>query len=217
MYLPKAFQEADPATLHALLAAHPLGTWVVWQDGEPVANHVPFQLDPDRGPHGTLIGHVARANPVWQGLASGDGGRSLVVFQGAQGYVSPSWYASKRAHGKVVPTWNYAVVHAHGRARAIEDRGRLLAIVHGLTEWQEAGRAEPWAVADAPADFTAQLLEAIVGIEIPLERLVGKWKMSQNRPDADRIGVAEGLVAAAPGDPQALAHAALVRGGHGAG
>ena len=214
MYLPKAFEEADAATRRSLVAAHPLGTWVVWQDGEPVANHVPFQLDAGRGPHGTLIGHVARANPVWKGLA-GDGARSIVVFQGAQGYVTPSWYASKRAHGKVVPTWNYAVVHAHGAARAIEDRGRLLEIVRALTETQEAGRAVPWAVADAPADFTAQLLEAIVGIEIPLERLVGKWKMSQNRPEADRIGVAEGLATEAPAAPDALVHAALVRQGGG--
>ena len=211
MYAPKAFEEADPATLGSLVAAHPLGTWVVWHGDGPVANHVPFQLDADRGPHGTLVGHVARANPVWQGLDGGARSRSLVVFQGAQGYVTPSWYASKREHGKVVPTWNYAVVHAHGLALAIEDRERLLAIVRGLTEVHEAGRAHPWAVEDAPSDFTAQLLEAIVGIEIPLDRLVGKWKMSQNRPEADRLGVAAGLVADAPADPQALAHAALVR------
>lgn len=217
MYLPKAFAEADPATLRTLLAAHPLGTWIVWQDGEPVANHVPFQLDASRGPHGTLIGHVARANPVWRGLGGagdGSGARSIVVFQGAQGYVTPSWYASKREHGKVVPTWNYAVVHAHGMAVAIEDRGRLLEIVRALTGVHESGRAVPWAVEDAPADFTAQLLEAIVGIEIPLERLVGKWKMSQNRPAADRAGVAEGLLAESSGadaDPNAHAHAALVR------
>lgn len=215
MYLPKAFAEAEPATLRTLLSAHPLGTWVVWQEGEPVANHVPFQLDASRGAHGTLVGHVARANPVWRGLdgaGDGSGARSIVVFQGAQGYVTPSWYASKREHGRVVPTWNYAVVHARGTAVAIEDRGRLLEIVRLLTRTHESERAAPWAVEDAPAEFTAQLLEAIVGIEIPLESLVGKWKMSQNRPETDRAGVADGLAAESP-DAEALAHAALVRAG----
>jgi len=130
------------------------------------------------------------------------------VFQGAQAYVSPSWYPSKRAHGKVVPTWNYAVVHAHGTPRAIESRDELLAIVTRLTLTHEAGSAVPWAVTDAPPDFIEQMLKAIVGIEIPVERWVGKWKVSQNRSAPDRLGTVAGLQQRA--DAQSLAMAALV-------
>ncbi|MFO1326385.1 MAG: FMN-binding negative transcriptional regulator [Rubrivivax sp.] len=157
-------------------------------DGEPVVNHVPFRLDPTRGEHGTLVGHVARANPVWQRP-----GPSVLVFQGADGYVSPSWYPTKREHGKVVPTWNYAVVHAHGVPRIVDDAPGLLAIVGSLTDTHEAARAAPWKVSDAPDDYVAQMLRAIVGIEIPVQRWVGKFKLSQNHAEPNRTGVLQGL------------------------
>jgi len=203
MYMPAHFEETRPEVLRALVQTHPLSTWVVHDDAGLVVNHIPFLLDATRGPHGTLIGHVARANPVWQRL-----GPSVAIFQGAQAYVSPSWYPSKRAHGKVVPTWNYAVVHAHGVPRAVESRDELLAIVTRLTQVHEADSAVPWAVGDAPADFIEQMLKAIVGIEIPIERLVGKWKVSQNRSAPDRLGTVAGLQQR--GDAQSLAMAALV-------
>jgi transcriptional regulator len=208
MYNPRHFEERDPAILHALMRAHPLATWVTQgADGELVANHIPFLLDPHDGEHGTLRGHVARANPVWRTFSgSGD---SLLVFQGPHAYVSPGWYPSKQEHGKVVPTWNYAVVHAHGRPRAIEDRDWLRRLVGRLTETHEAGMATPWQVADAPSDYIDRMLEAIVGIEIPISRLEGKWKVSQNRSQPERQGVVAGLDAR--GDEGSAAMAALVR------
>lgn len=206
MYLPEHFAETDPRVLHALIDAHPLGAWVTLGEGGLLVNHIPFLLDADRGPHGTLVGHVARANPVWRSFSSNV--ESVVVFQGAETYVTPSWYPSKRAHGKVVPTWNYAVVHAHGIPRAVDDPAWLLQLVTRLTERHEAGRPLPWKVSDAPADYTARLLESIVGIEIPIARLVGKWKVSQNRPAGDRLGVADGLLER--GDAAAAEMAALV-------
>jgi transcriptional regulator len=203
MYLPAHFEETRPEVLHALVRAHPLATWVVPGSDGLVVNHIPFLLDAERGPHGTLVGHVARANPVWRLL-----GPSVVVFQGAQAYISPSWYPTKRAHGKVVPTWNYAVVHAHGVPRAIESRDELLAIVTRLTQTHEADSAVAWAVTDAPADYIDQMLKAIVGIEVPVERWAGKWKVSQNRSAPDRLGTVAGLQQR--GDPQSVAMAALV-------
>ena len=200
MYMPAHFEETRTPVMHDLLRAHPLATWVVQGAGGLVVNHIPFLVDADRGPHGTLVGHVARANPIWKQL-----GASVAVFQGAQAYVSPNWYPSKHAHGKAVPTWNYAVVHAHGMPRAIESRDAVLDIVTRLTQAHEAGQAAPWAVADAPADFVEQLLKAIVGIEMPIERLVGKWKVSQNRGEADRLGTEAGL--RQQGDAQSLAMA----------
>ncbi|WP_394789172.1 FMN-binding negative transcriptional regulator [Rhodoferax sp.] len=205
-YLPKHFEETDPAILHALVQANPLATWVVPQQGELLVNHIPLLLDADRGEHGTLIGHVARANPVWQALADA---ASVAIFQGPQAYVSPSWYPSKQVHGKVVPTWNYAVVHAHGVARCFDDRERLRALVTRLTAVHESPRAQPWQVADAPADYLDSMLSAIVGIEIPVQRWVGKWKVSQNRAKDDRLGVAQGLEEL--GTAQADAMALLVR------
>ena len=207
MYLPRHFAQTDRAALHALMAAHPLASWVLQApDGTLTANHLPLLFDAGAGPHGTLRGHVARANPVWQAL--GGGTRSLAIFQGPQGYVTPSWYPAKQAHGKVVPTWNYAVVHAHGRARAIEDRAWLRALVGRLTAAHESRRAAPWSIEDAPADYLAQMLDAIVGIEIEVDELVGKWKLSQNRGAADRDGVVNGLAAQA--DDASAALAALV-------
>jgi transcriptional regulator len=207
MYLPKHFEESDPQVLHALIRAHPLGTWVTMHAGELLANHVPFLLDPARGEHGTLVGHVARANPVWQSFSATV--PSLVVFQGVESYVTPSWYPSKHQHGKAVPTWNYAVVHARGIPRAIEDKAWLLDLVTRLTDTHEAAMALPWKVTDAPPDFVDRQLEAIVGIEIPITRLTGKWKVSQNRPAADRLGVVAGLLGR--GDAAAEAMAALVK------
>jgi len=198
-YLPAHFEERDLPTLHALIEQHPLATWATLQDGEIVVHHVPFMLDRERGPFGTLVGHVARANPVWRTPQ-----RSLLVFQGAQAYISPNWYASKAQHGKVVPTWNYAVVHARGTPVALEQPDDVLAIVSRLTRTHEAAQAKPWQVSDAPPDYIAKMLEAIVGIEIPVEQLVGKWKVGQNRGRADRDGVAAGLA------PQNPAMAALV-------
>jgi transcriptional regulator len=203
MYLPAHFEETRTPVLHDLVRAHPLATWVVHSTDGLVVNHIPFLIDPERGPLGTLVGHVARANPIWRQLGAG-----VAVFQGPQAYVSPNWYPSKHAHGKAVPTWNYAVVHAHGTPRAIDSRDALLDIVTRLTHAHEAGQAAPWAVSDAPPDFIDQMLKAIVGIEMPLERLVGKWKVSQNRSEADRLGTVAGL--RQRGDAQSLAMAALV-------
>ena len=202
MYLPAHFEQKDAQALHALMRAHPLATLVTTTADGPTADHLPLEFD---AASGTLRGHVARANPLWR---HADGQPVLAVFSGPQAYVSPAWYPSKAATHKVVPTWNYAVVHAHGRLRAVDDAPWLRALVGRLTDRFEAERAtppEPWSVADAPDDYLAQMLRAIVGIEIGVERLVGKWKISQNRSAADRLGVAAAL-----GDDDPMA--ALLRG-----
>ena len=191
MYIPKQFEETNTSVLHALVRSNPLGTWVSENGGSLVVNHIPFILDEARGPLGTLVGHVARANDVWKLVSSG--AESVVVFQGAQAYITPSWYPTKHEHGKVVPTWNYAVVHAHGRPKAIDDREWLLNHVAKLTGLHESQREMPWQVSDAPTEFIAALLDAIVGIEIPIARLAGKWKASQNRTSPDKLGVIAGL------------------------
>jgi transcriptional regulator len=206
MYLPQHFAETDLAVLHALIRAHPLATWATFDGAEIAVNHVPFMLDATRGEHGVLLGHVARANDVWRRASATV--PSVLVFQGADSYVSPSWYPSKHAHGKAVPTWNYAVVHAHGTPRAIEDKQWLLAFLNRLTDTHEAAQAVPWKVADAPADYIDRTLENIVGIEIPIAKLIGKWKVSQNRPEPDKLGVVAGLLA--KGTPQSSDMAALV-------
>ncbi len=193
MYLPAHFAESRPDVLHALIAAQPLGLLVTaTTDGGIVANDIPFILDiDDETKPGVLRAHVARANPVWR-TARTDA-ESLVVFQGAQGYISPAWYPGKAEHGKVVPTWNYIVVQARGTLRVIDDREWLRGFVDRLTTRHEAPRPAPWAMNDAPADFLETMLGAIVGIELVVTSLVGKWKMSQNRPMADREGVASGI------------------------
>jgi transcriptional regulator len=206
MYLPKHFAETRIEVLHALVRAHPLGALVTLGAGGLEANHIPFEIDPDPAPFGTLRAHVARANPVWRDGA----GDALVIFQGPALYVTPSWYPSKREGGKVVPTWNYVVVHAYGVLRAIDDATWLRAFVTRLTDRHEGRRAAPWKVTDAPADYVDKMLTAIVGIELPVARLAGKWKVSQNRPAADRAGVVAGLEA--DGDDAARAMAAAVRG-----
>lgn len=206
MYLPKHFEETRVDVLHGLIRAHPLGALVTAGAGGLEADHVPFEIDPDPAPFGTLRAHVARANPVWRDGA----GDALVIFQGPESYVTPSWYPTKRESGKVVPTWNYVAVHAYGRLRAIDDPAWLRAFVTRLTDRHEARRAAPWKVSDAPGDYVDQLLAAIVGIELPVARLLGKWKVSQNRPAADRAGVVAGLEG--DGGDAARAMAAAVRG-----
>jgi len=200
MYLPAHFAESRPEVLATLVRSHPFGLLATQSgDGGVDANSIPFVLDPGSpGTLGVLRGHVGRANPLWQ-TARGDVD-SLVVFQGPQGYVSPAWYPSKAEHGKVVPTWNYVMVQARGKLRAIDDADWLRGFVTRLTERHEGGRAAPWAVSDAPADYVATMLRAIVGIEITLTSLTGKWKVSQNRPAADRAGVVAGLTRE-DGDP----------------
>lgn len=206
MYIPKHFEETDLATLHALIRAHPFATLVTQHDGELNANHMPMLLDTSAGEFGTLRCHVARANPVWQQLA---GSRSLAIFQGPEAYISPSWYPTKREHGKAVPTWNYAVVHAGGQARAIDDGNWLLAHVTEMVGAHEGKMPQPWKVSDAPADFIDSMVRAIVGIEIPISTLLGKWKVSQNRPAVDKPAIADALDAR--GDEGSRAMAALVK------
>lgn len=193
MYLPQQFEESRLDVLHALIRSHPLGALVTLSGTELSADHLPFLIQPDQGAKGQLCGHVPRANPVWKQL--GGSVEALVIFQGPESYVTPSWYPSKDADGKVVPTWNYAVVHAYGRPRVIDDRGWLLEHVTRLTAFQETGQAHPWQVSDAPKDFIERMIGRIVGIEIPISKLVGKWKVSQNRDLADRLGVVAGLEA----------------------
>jgi len=207
MFLPKHFEETRVEVLHGLVRAHPLGALVTLGAGGLEANHIPFEIDSDPAPFGTLRGHVARANPVWRELSRG--ADALAIFQGPATYVSPSWYPTKQEGGKVVPTWNYAVVHAYGPLRAVDDPAWLRAFVERLTNRHESGRTAPWHVTDAPADYVDKMVTAIVGIELPVIRLVGKWKTSQNRVARDRAGVVAGLEQ--DGGDAARAMAALVR------
>jgi transcriptional regulator len=204
MYLPRHFSEDRPEALAGLIAAYPLGMLVSIQDGLPAVDHVPMLLEAAPAPR--LRGHVARANAVATRVA--DGGEVLVVFRGADHYVTPSWYPAKRVDGRVVPTWNYSVVEVRGRIRWFDDAARLHAVVDALTGRHESQRSAPWSVADAPADYVAGMLKAIVGFEIEIGSMTGKFKASQNRSAADRDGVARGL--AADGVPPA-AVAELVR------
>jgi transcriptional regulator len=206
MYVPQLHAENDLTVLHALMRSHPLGTWATQAEGEIIVNHVPFLVDPARGPYGTLMCHVARANNLWQLFSKTT--PSVIVFQGPNTYISPSWYPSKQAHGKVVPTWNYAVVHAHGMPVVFQDPAWLRDHVTRLTDSQEGAQVLPWKVSDAPSDFIAQMTKQIVGIEIPISRLTGKWKINQNRSTADRLGVVAGL--RAKGDPKSAEMASLV-------
>lgn len=195
MYAPAHFIEQRLDVLHALIHAHPLGTLVTHDDDGLCADHIPFEIGAATldAPFGVLRCHVARANALWRLDAP-----VLVVFQGPQAYISPAWYEEKARSGKVVPTFNYAVVHAHGRARIVDDPAWLLALLERLTDQHEAQQAAPWRVADAPPDYIAKMMAAIVGIEIPLTRLQGKWKISQNRSLADQQAIAAGLQTSAP-------------------
>lgn len=207
MYEVAAFRETRVEVMHALIRAQPLATLVTVSGGIAEANHLPLLIDPDPAPNGSLRGHVARANPL---LRQPPEGGVLAVFQGPQTYVTPSWYPSKREHGKVVPTWNYAVVHVRGPLVVHDDREWLRDLVSRLTVSQEAGRSQPWGVGDAPAEYIDRMLGAIVGIEIPVTSIEGKWKVSQNRAQTDRDGVVAGLCER--GDAEALQMARLVDG-----
>lgn len=191
MYVPPLFKEDRIAVLHDAIRASGLATLVTMTPDGLIASHVPLLLDPDPAPYGTLIGHLARPNPQARGAI----GEALAIFQGLDAYITPSWYATKRETGKVVPTWNYVAIHAAGPITFFDDPDHLLDVVTRLTEKQESRRAAPWAVSDAPADFLQGMLKGIVGFAIPLTRLEGKWKMSQNRPAEDRAGVIAGLTA----------------------
>jgi len=209
MYNPKHFEETDRAVLHALIRTHPLGTWVTPVGAVLCANHLPFLLHPDKGPFGTLMGHVARGNTAWKDFSREV--PSVVVFQGPEAYITPSWYPSKAEHGKVVPTYNYAVVHAHGMPVVHDDREWLRAHVTELTAAHEAAEAKPWTPEEAPADFLDKMLLAIVGIEIPIATLEGKWKVNQNRTEADRLGAVAGLRGRETEEASAMADLVLSR------
>jgi transcriptional regulator len=191
VYVPTHFREPSVPVLHEMMRRIRLGTLVTLNAEGLVASHLPMLIDAEPGPFGRLSGHVARANPQWRSLNPEM--PALVIFTGPQAYITPSWYASKRLNGKVVPTWNYVAIHAYGALRFIDDPAHALAHVTRLTAEQEATRAEPWKVSDAPAAFIAGMVKGIVGFELAIARLEGKWKMSQNRPEDDRAGVVEGL------------------------
>jgi transcriptional regulator len=193
MYTPQHFAESRTEVLHELIRRHPLGALIAATPDGVEASHVPFEIDAGSDAHGVLRCHLARANPLWKSLDAAT--QSLVIFQGEDSYISPAWYAAKQQHGKVVPTWNYIVVHAYGKPRVIHDAEWLRTLVTQLTSRHEAGRADPWRVTDAPADYVDKMLQAIVGVEIEIKRLTGSWKLSQNRSAADRQGVVRGLAA----------------------
>jgi transcriptional regulator len=205
MYVPAHFEENRPEVLHQLIVDQPFGTLVTHGPNGLDANHLPFELAPGEGPHGTLRAHVARANPVWQEVA--DQPDTLVIFQGPAAYISPNWYPSKHEAHRQVPTYNYMVVHAHGRIVVHDDEAFVRGLVARLTRKMEANEPKPWKMGDAPADYLAQMLGAIVGIEVT--RLVGKWKLGQNKAAGDRRGAADALQARGSDAQEAVAEAML--------
>lgn len=207
MYEPPHFRETDAAVSHALIRARPLGLLVSHNEAGLTANPIPFVLDEQAGEHGVLRCHVARANQQWKEFLTPCD--VLVVFQGDEHYIHPGWYETKKDSGKVVPTWNYAMVQVRGQAVAKEDATWLARQIRDLTQMMEGRYPDPWAVEDAPEPFIAAQIRGIVGIEISIGDLRGKWKVSQNRNEADRRGVIEGLTA--QGDTDAQAMAALVK------
>ena len=203
MYLPKQFAETETRVLHDLMRERPFATLVVMTSEGLSVDHIPLLVDETVEPCGVLRGHVARANPIVQaGLLDTD---AVAIFHGPNHYVTPSWYATKQETGKVVPTWNYVVVHAYGRPQFIEDESWLRLLVNQLTQQHEAHRDPSWAVSDAPEEFVTTQLRGIVGIEMPIARLVGKWKLGQNRPAVDRAAVIEGLRCEGDASAEALA------------
>ncbi len=210
MYNPPLFREDNTETLHRIIRESRLALLVSADPdgGVPDATHLPLLLDAGAGPNGTLLGHVARANPHWRGLRKA--GRARAIFQGPEAYVSPSLYPGKREHGRVVPTWNYVAIHAIGTVEVHEDAEWLRAFVTRLTEAHEAARAEPWAVSDAPEEFVRAQMKGIVGLSLRIETLIGKRKLSQNRTAEDRAGVLAGL--AQSDDPRDRAVAAAMDG-----
>jgi transcriptional regulator len=203
MYIPRHFEETRLETLQGLIKSHPFATLVTQGETELIVNHVPILLDTAAGEFGTLRCHVARANPLWQQFSASV--PSVAIFQGPEAYISPSWYPSKREHGKAVPTWNYAVVHAFGMPRVIDDAAWLLAHVTEMSALQESKQRQPWKVSDSPPDFIASMVKAIVGIEIPVARLSGKWKLSQNRAEADKLAVIAELESRSDDNSRAMA------------
>lgn len=198
MYVPAAFAQKDLAPLHELIERYDFGTLVSHGPEGLYATHIPFMLDRTRGPHGTLVAHVARANPHWRSLTEGE---AMVVFMGPHGYISPSWYKSHPA----VPTWNYAAVHAYGRVRLIEDAAALEALVRSLVARHEGMREQPWTLDGVPQKFIDGMLRGIVGLEIEIARLEGKQKLSQNRSSTDRRSVIDALAASESDEAQSLA------------
>jgi transcriptional regulator len=190
MYTPPAFRDDDLRSLRATIRAARLAILVTATAEGPLATNLPLFLDENEGEHGVIYGHVAKANPHWRVPPVGE---ALAMFMGPDAYVTPAWYQTKQETGKVVPTWNYVAVHAHGPIEFFEDADRLLEVVTRLTNLHEGERSAPWAVSDAPADFIQSQLKGIVGLRMPITRLEGKRKMSQNRNEADRVGVVSGL------------------------
>ena len=207
MYVPAHFEENRPEVLHQLIVDQPFATLVTTGPNGLDANHLPFEFAAGEGPLGTLRAHVARANPVWQEVAENPD--TLVIFQGPAAYISPNWYPSKHDTHRQVPTYNYMVVHAHGKIVVHEEEAFLRGLVARLTRTMEANEPKPWKMGDAPADYISQMLGAIVGIEIEVTRLVGKWKLGQNKEARDRRGAAEGLLAGGSEVQEAVAEAML--------
>jgi len=206
MYVPRAFREHRTDVLHAAMRDIGAATIVTQGSGGLVASHLPVEIDPAPAPHGTIRCHFAKPNHFGEALSAGN--EALLIFQGPQGYITPSWYPTKQQTGKVVPTWNYVAIHAYGRADTFETPNRLLAHLSALTGHFESRYHLPWKLDDAPADFIDGLCRGITGLEIELTRIEGKWKMSQNRGEHDRRGVINGLQA--QGDENSLAIADLV-------
>ena len=206
MYIPKANEEKRVSVMRDLMVAHPLGTLVALGTSGLFASHIPMVLEDDGSQFGVLQGHIARANTQWRDIVPTVD--ALAIFAGHQHYISPNWYPGTKEHGKEVPTWNYAVVHAYGPLKVVEDERWLLTFLNKLTNIHEAGSPIPWKVSDAPEDFIKSLLNAIVGLELPIQRLEGKWKVSQNRTEEERKGVIEGL--SKLNTPESLAMKALV-------
>ncbi len=209
MYIPPQFEQPDIEAMQELIRNRPLATLVTFGSDGINANHIPLHLSPTPEPFGVLRGHIARANPLWRDLASDV--ETLAIFHGPDAYISPSWYATKQEAGKVVPTWNYTVVHAYGSLCIIDDAVWVLTQLEALTQQNEAAFPEPWAVSDAPEDFTEKLIEAVIGIEMVITRLIGKWKVSQNQPTQNQRSVIQGLNGS--GQSEAVAMAALVDAG----
>ena len=204
MYNPSGFAIKDLHELQQQIIDTRLALVVTHGEQGLQASHLPLLFNPEQGPNGTLYGHFARGNPQWNELQNG--AEALVIFAGADAYVSPGFYPSKAEHGKVVPTWNYVAVHAYGTADVFTEADRLLNLVSALTDRHEASRQQPWKVTDAPANYIDGMLKAIVGFALPIQRLEGKRKLSQNRSAADIAGVREGLAASPDVHDQALAH-----------
>ena len=209
MYIPKQFEEVSVEVMHELIRSYPLATLVTHSSGGLNANHIPLHLSESPVPYGTLRGHIARANPLLGEIAGGI--ETLAIFHGPDSYITPSWYATKKETGKVVPTWNYAVTHAYGLLRGVDNASWLRVHLDALTSHNEASFPEPWAVSDAPPEYIERIMTAIVGVEMVITSLLGKWKVSQNQPTQNQIGVIAGLEAS--GLPTSEAMAASVEAG----